>query len=98
MSMRRFGARCRDDTTPREVLDVFKIEGRFEILLRNGTIDGREEWADGLDVDPEGWRHPSFELRPYEAAAYRYRMKRKRCAWADVPPKVRETVAEWLAS
>jgi hypothetical protein len=98
MTMRRFGARWRDATTPREVLDVFLIEGRWEILLRNGTVDGREEWADGLDVDSSGARHPSFELWPHQAAAYRYRNGKRRRHWADVPAPVRACVADWLAS
>jgi hypothetical protein len=96
MTMRRFGARWRDETTPREILDVFLVEGRYEILVRNGTLDGREEWADGLDVDPEGWRHPSFELEPYQARAYRYRNGRRRQSWASLPAPVRNTVAAWL--
>jgi hypothetical protein len=96
MTMRRFGARWRDDSTPRDVLDVFFIEGRYEVLLRNGATDGSEEWADGLDVDPEGFRHPSFELEPHQARAYRYRNGKRRVRWADVPQPVRAIVAAWL--
>lgn len=93
--MRRFGARWRDTTTPREVLDVFFIEGRFEILFRNSTPDG-EEWADGVEIDPDGYSHDSFELEPYQAARYRFRNGKRRTRWADVPPKVRARVAECL--
>ena len=95
--MRRFGSRWRDATTPKEVLDVFLVEGRYEVLVRNwNTHDPRDEWADGLDVSPDGWRHPSFELEPHQARAYRARNSRKRCAWAAVPEAVKETVAAWL--
>jgi hypothetical protein len=78
-------------------LDVFKVEGRYEVLLRNGYVDGSGEWADGLDVDDEGFRYPSFELEPYQARAYRLRNGRRRQAWGSIPAPVRDTVAAWLA-
>lgn len=98
MTMRRFGARWRDNSTPREVLDVFLVEGRYEILLRNWNVnDPRDEWADGLDVDTDGFRYPTFELQPYAARRYRERNKHRRQRWADLPAPVRETVTAWLA-
>jgi hypothetical protein len=97
MTMRRFGSRWRDATTPREVLDVFMIEGRFEILIRNWRVtDPRDEWADGLDVDPDGFRFPSFELTPYQARAFRMRNGRRRQAWGSLPAPVSNTVMAWL--
>lgn len=98
MTMRRFGARWRDATTPPEVLDVFKVEGRYEILLRNWNVNDRsDEWADGLDLDEGGFRHPSFELEPYTARAYRQRNAKRRQTWGTLPGPVREAVTAWLA-
>jgi hypothetical protein len=97
MPMRRFGARWRDASTPAEVLDVFKIDGRYEVLLRNWTIGSpRVEWADGLDLDADGYRFPSFELEPYAARHYRARFAKKRQTWASLPAPVRAAVGAWL--
>lgn len=98
MAMRRLGARWRDTTTttPREVLDIFKVEGRYEVLLRNWRIDDpKDEWADGLDVGRDGSRYASFELQPYEARGYRQRNSRKRQSWASLPKAVRDCVTAW---
>lgn len=96
MSMRRFGARWRDAATPADVLDVFKVEGRYEILFRNSRIgDPADEWVNGLDIDEEGYRHPSFELEPYQARAYRQRNSRRRQSWASLPEPVRACAVAW---
>lgn len=98
MTMRRFGARWRDETTPREVLDVFLVEGHYDILIRNwSTINPKDEWVDGLEVDEDGYRWPSFELSTWSARDYRYRNGRRRQVWATLPAPVRETVARWIA-
>jgi hypothetical protein len=99
MTMRRFGSRWRDATTPNEVLDIFKVEGRYEILFRNWNInDRKDEWADGLDVDAEGFRHPSFSLMPWEASRYRYRNGHKRQSWASLPEAVKTAAIRWLTA
>lgn len=97
MTMRRFGSRWRDATTPVEVLDIFMIEGRYEILFRNwNTTDRHDEWADGLDIDLQGYRYAGFELQPHQASAYRYRNSKRRQTWASLPEPIRATVVAWL--
>lgn len=96
MPMRRFGSRWRDVTTPVEVLDIFRFtNGQYEVLIRNGTTDGKDEWADGLEIDSEG-RWSSFELDRWQARLYRARQSWRRCSWAALPAPVRTSVAQWL--
>lgn len=98
MTMRRFGSRWRDATTPVEVLDIFKIEGCFEILIRNHNEGNpSDEWVDGIEIEESGFAKSSFELEPYEARQYRYRNSHKRLSWDALPPRARQVVADWLS-
>lgn len=99
---RRAGKRWLE-AAPEYVLDCFddpRTCDRYTVLfggsLLNGTKDGREVWIDylgmsGAPTHPQGFSQYG-ELKPHEAAAYRYANGKRRVRWLDLPENIRAHV------
>lgn len=94
---RRAGARWREGA-PDYVLDVFDhpdFHDRYSVLLTGDTLvsDGTFSgtYIQGIGLSESGasnW----FDVRAYEAAAYRYSNHHRRIRWLDLPECVRAAV------
>lgn len=97
---RRAGARWREGA-PAYILDCFddpREIDRYTVMIYDPDevpSSRGEAYVDYLSMS--GAASISGELAPHEAVAYRYRNKRRRVRWLDLPPEVRAHV-EWRVS
>lgn len=50
----------------------------------------------GLDFDGYGYKGTHFFLKPYDAARYRLKHRRKKVKWADLPGKTQTAILAYL--
>lgn len=85
------------DIVKRSIIDILAIKPAapldYDIIFRPLPDDSE---ITGLDFDRYGWHGCHFFLKRHEARAYRERNRRKRVAWAELPPATQNAIVAYL--
>jgi hypothetical protein len=95
-TIRRAGQRWREGA-PESVVDIFdhpEYVDRYTVICKPVIEYNGKTYAQVLGTSESmgysGWQ----ELETYQLTQYRYRNKRKRIKWGDLPEKIREYLIE----